>query len=162
MRRYILPVLIVFGATALAQLGESKWNKATYVTLQPMAVVTLTPAKPAKATVRFRVNPGFHVNSNKPTSDLLIPTEIKFEANPAVVVGKIAYPAGEDYALSFSPKQKLNVYQGDVAVVVPVSAAKNAKRGTYTLKGSLSYQACNDNACFPPKTAPFELTVQLN
>jgi DsbC/DsbD-like thiol-disulfide interchange protein len=152
---------VVLALAAVAQLGESKWNKATYVTLEPTPTVSVTKGKAATATVRFRVKQGFHVNSNKPSSDLLIPTEIKFEAQPGIVLGKIVYPAGEEFALSFSPKQKLSVYQGDVALTVPVSAAKNAKPGDYRLKGSLSYQACNDNACFPPKTAPFELNVQV-
>ena len=152
---------LVLAVAAFAQLGESKWNKATYVTLEPTPTVVVSKGKAATATVRFRVKQGYHVNSNQPSSDLLIPTEIKFEAQPGVVVGRVVYPAGEEFALSFSPKQKLSVYQGDVTLKVPVSAAKNAKVGDYTLKGSLSYQACNDNACFPPKSAPFELTVQL-
>ena len=159
--RSSLACLVLFAASAFAQLGDNKFNKASYVTLEPAPTVTVSKGKPAKTAVHFRVNKGFHVNSNKPSSDLLIPTEIKFEANSAIVVGKLEYPAGEEFALSFSPKQKLSVYQGDVAVQVPLSAAKKAKAGSYTLKGSLSYQACNDTACFPPKTAPFELTVQV-
>lgn len=161
MRSLLLASLLMTVA-AFAQNGDSKWNKATYVTLESTPTVTITKAKPAQAILRFRVNPGYHVNSNKPSSDLLIPTEIKFDAQTAVVIGKIAYPAGEEFALSFSPKQKLSVYQGDVAVTVPLSAAKAARRGTYRLKGSLHYQACNDNACFPPKSAPFELSVTIN
>ena len=160
MRIFLLSILLLATAT-FAQSNESKWNKASYVTVEPAPAVAVTKAKPAKATLRFRVNPGFHVNSNKPLSDLLIPTEIKFEAQPAIVVGKIEYPAGEELALLFSPKQKLRVYQGDVAVTIPLSAAKVAKRGNYKLKGSLGYQACNDNACFPPKSAPFELSVTI-
>lgn len=153
--------LLLLSALLAAQSNEAKWAKATYVTLETMPAVTVHKGKPAKATVRFRVNKGFHVNSNLPSSDLLIPTEIKFEANPAVILGKLEYPKGEEFALSFSPQQKLSIYQGDVAVNVPLRAAKGAKPGSYTLKGSLSYQACNDNACFPPKTAPFELLVQV-
>ncbi len=158
--RYVAVVLLV--ALAAAQAPLDRFNKTSFVTMQPAAEVRVARTKPAKATVRFRVNPGYHVNSNKPSSDLLIPTEITFAANPAIVVGKPAYPAGEELSLSFSPKQKLSVYQGDVTVTVPLSAAKSAKRGAYKLKGSLSYQACNDNACFPPKTAPFELTVLID
>ena len=162
MRSRSLVTALLLAVSAYAQVAENKWNKASYVSIQPTPAVTLTKVKAAKASVHFRVNQGFHVNANKPSSDLLIPTEIKFEANPAIVVGKIAYPAGEELALSFSPQQKLSVYQGDVAVAVPLSASKTAKRGAYTLKGSLSYQACNDSACFPPKTVPFELTVTIN
>ena len=161
MTRAALLGILLVTFSAFSQVGD-KWNKASYVTVEPTPTITLTKVKTAKATVRFRVNQGFHVNSNKPTSDLLIPTEIKFDPQSAVVIGKIAYPAGEELSLSFSPQQKLSVYQGDVIVTVPLLLAKTVKRGTYTLRGSLSYQACNDNACFPPKTAPFELTVLVN
>ncbi len=156
-----LLLVMVFATCLFAQSPDNKWNKATYLTVEPSAAITVSKGKPAKAVVRFRVKQGFHVNSNKPSSDLLIPTEIKFDAQPNLTIGKLEYPAGEEFALSFSPGQKLSVYQGDVAVNVPLRTTKSAKPGAYTLKGLLSYQACNDNACFPPKTAPFELTVQV-
>lgn len=156
-----LLLLIVFVTSLFAQSPDNRWNKATYITLEPSPAVTLRKGKAAKATVRFRVNKGFHVNSNKPSSDLLIPTEVKFEASPAVAVGKLEYPVGEEFALSFSPGEKLSVYQGDVAVNVPLTVAKTTKPGDYTLKGSLSYQACNDSACFPPKAELFELKVRV-
>lgn len=151
---------VLLTLAAAAQLTGSKWNKASFVTLEPSPEVTLTRGKPAKAAVRFRIQAGYHVNSNQPHSDLLIPTELKLDANPAVSVGKIEYPKGEDFSLSFS-KEKLNVYQGDVTIQVPLSAAKGAKPGAYVLKGTLRYQACNDNACFPPKDAPLEITVRV-
>jgi DsbC/DsbD-like thiol-disulfide interchange protein len=152
-------VALLLTAVALAQSPLERFNKASFVTMEPTSDVRVARAKPTKAIISFRVKPGYHVNSNQPGSDLLIPTEVKFDSQSAIVVGKAAYPAGEELALAFSPKQKLSVYQGDVAVAVPLTAAKSAKRGAYKLKGSLCYQACNDNACFPPKTAPFELNV---
>lgn len=158
LRGAIAFLLVTLAASA--QLLGSKGNKTSFVTLEPGPEVTLTRGRPAKAAVRFRVKAGYHVNSNRPHSDLLIPTELKFEANPAVAIGKIEYPQGEDYSLSFS-KEKLNVYQGDVTLQVPISAVKGAKPGTYALKGTLRYQACNDNACFPPKDAPLEVTVHV-
>lgn len=161
MKRIFLAAVLLISLLSSAQIAENKWNKASYVTVSTPDSVTLTKTKPARAIVWFRVNPGFHVNSNKPTSDLLIPTEIKFDASPAITVGKLLYPVGKEFALSFSPKQKLSVYQGEVAVTVPLTALKRAKAGVYTLKGSLNYQACNDNACFPPKSAPFVLSVRV-
>lgn len=160
MRLRVTIVLVLLALTASAQLLGSKGNKTSFVTLEPSPEVKLTRGQPAKAAVRFRVQAGYHVNSNRPHSDLMIPTELKFEASPAVTVGKIEYPKGEDYSLSFS-KEKLNVYQGDVTIQVPVSVAKGAKPGAYVLKGTLRYQACNDNACFPPKDAPLEVTVRV-
>ncbi len=150
--------LVVLSSTMSAQ---SSRTSATYITLPESPVISLLRSKPTVATVQFTVNKGYHVNSNKPSSDLLIPTEIKFEKEPMIAVEKITYPPGEEFKFSFSPGQKLSVYQGQVKVLVRLMAAKRAKVGTYRLKGSLSYQACNDNACFPPRVAPFTLVIQL-
>ena len=99
------------------------------------------------------------MNSHTPGSDLLIPTNIDFKPLDKIKTGKITYPAGEQFALDFSPKEKISVYTGDVVTQVPVVVAKDAATGTYSLKGELQYQACNNNSCFPPKNLPVEITV---
>lgn len=136
-------------------------KKHQWVTLSPVAPVTVTKSKPAKAVINFRVEQGYHINSNHPKSELLIPTEIELNPAEGLSVGKIAYPPGQDMALSFAPDEKLNVYAGEVSVAVPVSAGKAVAPGQYVLKGQLRYQACNDNSCFPPKTIPLEVPVKV-
>ena len=66
---------------------------------------------------------------------------------------------GCQFALQFSPKEKLSVYTGDIVTQVPVIVAKDASAGQYSLTGEFKYQACNDNSCFPPETLPVEITV---
>jgi DsbC/DsbD-like thiol-disulfide interchange protein len=136
-------------------------KRPAHVTVDPVAPVTIQGAKPAVAQVRFRVRDGFHVNSNKPNSDLLIPTEIVLTAIPEVRAGKPEYPAGHDFALTFSPNEKLSVYSGDVTVPIPVTANKPMRPGSYVLKGELKYQACDDRSCFPPKSILLEIPVKV-
>lgn len=150
-----LAILLLF-ATAVAQAPLAK---KTWITLAPIAQVSVARGKATNAEIKFTVTKGYHVNSNKPTAEFLIPTSVTFQPANNLTIGKIAYPVGHDFALSFDPKQKLNVYTGDVAVNVPIIAAKNAKPGTYKLTGELEYQACNDYSCFPPRKAPLEVTV---
>ena len=54
---------------------------------------------------------------------------------------------------SFEPKEKLDVYTGTFTVKVPVVAAA----GEHTVEGSLHYQACDNAACYPPKTLPLQV-----
>ena len=136
-------------------------KRPAHVTLEPVAPVTLRGVKPGLAEIKFKIRDGFHVNSNKPNSDLLIPTELVLTSTPEVKTGKPVYPAGHDFALTFSPKEKLNVYSGDVVVPVPLTASKPLKAGTYSLRGELKYQACDDRSCFPPKTMTFEIPVRV-
>jgi DsbC/DsbD-like thiol-disulfide interchange protein len=150
-------MLVAIGSFAQDVLSK----RPAHVTLEPVAPVTLRGAKGASAEVRFKIRDGFHINSNKPNSDLLIPTEIVLTSSREVKAGKPVYPAGHDFALTFSPQEKLNVYSGEVLVPVPLSAGKPIKAGTYSLKGELKYQACDDRSCFPPKTVAFEVPVRV-
>jgi hypothetical protein len=137
-------------------------KRPTHVTLEPVAPVTVRETKPANAQIKFRIRDGFHVNSSKPNSELLIPTEVNVTAIPQVRPGKPVYPAGHDFALAFSPNEKLSVYSGAVTVAVPLMAAKPLQPGSYTLKGELRYQACDDRSCFPPKTLTLEIPVRID
>jgi DsbC/DsbD-like thiol-disulfide interchange protein len=158
----MMRLLAIFCMFAMfASADDLRPKSKGFVTVEPVAPVTLAAGKPGKLEIRFRVNPGYHINSNKPKSELLIPTAVQFAPAENISVGKIAYPAGEEFALAFDPKEKLDVYTGDVLFSVPVTAAKGAAPGDHTLKAELRYQACNDNSCFPPKTVPLEVVVHV-
>jgi DsbC/DsbD-like thiol-disulfide interchange protein len=141
-----------------AHAADSKPQQVTVDAVQPVVAVK---GKPAKAQIHLRVNSGFHINSNKPTSDLLIPTVVEFAPNPNIKVGKIEYPAGQDFKIPIAPDEKLSVYAGDVSIVAPLIVARTTPPGNYNLKATLTYQACSDNACFPPKKVPLEFIVKV-
>jgi DsbC/DsbD-like thiol-disulfide interchange protein len=161
MTRFLQLITTLLVCALLASADDLRPKSKGFVTVDPVAPVTLSAAKTGKVEIRFRVNPGYHINSNKPKSELLIPTTIQFAPEEKITVGKIAYPAGEQFALSFSPTEKLDVYTGEVLVSAPITAAKGATAGDYTLKADLRYQACNDSSCFPPKTVPVEVVVHV-
>jgi hypothetical protein len=162
MRTSAFLLLLVFAASVVfGQDDFARPRQKGFVTVDASPSVTLVPGKPGKLEIRFRVNSGYHINSNKPHSELLIPTTVQFAPADKITVGKLSYPAGEEFALKFSPTEKLDVYTGDVLVTAPVTAAKGIAPGNYTLKAELRYQACNDNSCFPPKTVPMEVAVSV-
>jgi DsbC/DsbD-like thiol-disulfide interchange protein len=142
-------------------LGAARANQQ-WVSVEELPPVTLAPGKMATATLRFEVSEGKHVNSSKPTSELLIPTKLTLEAPTGITVGKISYPPGQDLTFPFAPDEKLNVYTGAFPVTVQLRAAAGAAPGAQVLRGELLYQACNDRACFPPKRlhVEFEIKVQ--
>lgn len=138
-------------------LGLSR-NNQQWVSLQPVEDVSLPPGKPSALTLHFQVSAGNHVNSNKPSSALLIPTRLKLEPPAGLSVLKISYPAGKDLTFPFDPDEKLNVYTGEFPVTVQL---RGTKPGPHTIRGELTYQACNDRACFPPKHLPVEFEVKV-
>lgn len=102
--------------------------------------------------LHFRVDPGFHINSHAPKSDMLIPTRLLVEDMNGAEVATVDFPEGTPYSFAFEPKTKLDVYTGDLTLTAHVKA----KPGNYTLKAALHYQACDQAACYPPKTLPLE------
>ncbi|SEG54961.1 Disulphide bond corrector protein DsbC [Bryocella elongata] len=105
--------------------------------------------------LRFRVEDGFHINSHHPKDELLIPTALKLESAGAVQVLSVDYPAGKPFKLP-SSNDPLDVYQNEFRVMLRV-AAKSP--GTTELNGSLHYQACDNAACFPPRTLPVKVLL---
>jgi hypothetical protein len=103
--------------------------------------------------LHFHVVDGFHVNSHTPKSELLIPTRIELQPAAGVKADAVEYPAGTSYSFSFDPTEKLDVYSGAFTVKLPVVA----EAGTHTVDGTLRYQACDNAACYPPKSLPVQV-----
>ena len=115
--------------------------------------VEVKPGTEQTVELRFRVDEGYHINSHKPMDDLLIPTTLKFVPGTVQVVGT-EYPQGEIIKLIGSG-EGLDVYQGEFRVHLRVVAP----RGFSALTGTVRYQACDNEACFPPKTLAVKLVV---
>jgi hypothetical protein len=129
--------------------------------MAPPAVATVTRGKPSVIDLQFRVAPGFHVNSNTPSQEYLIPTVLKLDVPTDIVIGKITYPPGHDTSFAFAPDQKLNVYSGDFKVSVSVRPLVGMQPGKYVIRGRLKYQACDNAACYPPKQLPVEFDFKV-
>jgi hypothetical protein len=147
-------------AAALFALPAAADPSQQYVSAEP-AAVSLRPGSSANLTLSFRVADGFHINSNKPNSDLLIPTQLTIEPAAGFRVLGMKYAAGHELRLSFDPSEPLNVYSGAFSVQTQLAAAAHQAAGSYTLQGVLRYQACSDSACYPPKSLPVSVQVTV-
>lgn len=163
MKATLLQLCVVLLAVMVAAVADDEvpLSKKTWVTPQPIAGVTVASGKPAKVEMKFRVADGYHINSNKPGSELLIATALKFDVPTDIGVGKVTYPAGKELTLAIAPDQPLNVYTGEFVITALVSSMRTATPGNYKVHGTLKYQACNDRACFPPREAPIEFDVKV-
>jgi hypothetical protein len=136
-------------------------KKVPSVLLSPSPVTTIPRGKPGTVDLHFRVPDGFHVNSNTPKADYLIPTSLKLDPPTDIMIGKIIYPAGQETSFPFSPDEKLSVYGGDFTVSVGVRPLATVLPGTYSVRGQLKYQACDNASCYPPKQLPVEFVVKI-
>ncbi len=153
--KLIFPLVLLAGA-AWAQTG-----KAPSVSIAPIPLVTAPRAAQTMVDLNFRVASGFHINSNTPKSEFLIPTNLRMDLPTDIILGKIQYPAGKDLKFPFSPDEKLNVYSGDFTIAVAVHPLHAVVPGKYVMHGVLRYQACDNAQCFPPKTLPVSFNVKV-
>lgn len=158
-KKLLTCALLLLPAWALAQ--EEFGPKGPVVKVASAPVVTAVQGKPATASLSFNVASGYHINSNHPKSEFLIPTALKIEATTDIVIGKTIYPDGQDMSFAFAPDEKLNVYTGDFKVGVLVRPLHSVQPGKYIVRGSLKYQACDNTACYPPKNLPVSFDVKI-
>jgi len=87
-----------------------------------------TPGSTIEVLVTAEIEPEYHINSNKPTEEYLIPTALKFEPIENATYGEINYPEPEMATFSFS-EEELSVYQGDVTFSVKLMLSKIFQSG---------------------------------
>jgi DsbC/DsbD-like thiol-disulfide interchange protein len=117
--------------------------------------VTVPAGKPSPVALHFRIAPGFHINSHTPKEDYLIPTSLSIPETSGVALKDAIYPDGTDFTLPLDPATKLSVYTGEFAIQARIVAP----RGNHLVEASLHYQACDKNACMPPKTITVPIDV---
>ena len=145
-----------------AAWAQEPGTRIPSVTLAPVGKVAIKPGGSTTVQLDFRVGSEFHINSNKPHSELLIPTVLKLGATAPVTVASLKYPAGQDLEFAFAPGEKLSVYSGDFSINATIKAASNAVGGPYPVEGELRFQACDRSACYPPRSIPVKFNVTVS
>jgi suppressor for copper-sensitivity B len=114
----------------------------------------------ARVAVLVSIEKEWHVNSHKPTFDYLIPTVLDLELPAGWPEETTEYPQHEMQSFAFAD-QPLAVYDGDVVILSEVKIPEGAPQGTFPIRGSLRYQACNHSQCLPPVTTKAEIQLTV-
>src|SRR5437588_7987970 len=159
--RWVAPLWVWLFAMAITAVAVAQAGKAPSVVMAPVSLVAATRTAQTVVNLNFRVPRGYHINSNAPKSEFLIPTALKMDLPTDIILGKIAYPGGQDVSFPFSPDERLNVYTGDFTIGLAVHPLRSVTPGKYVMHGVLRYQACDNAACYPPKTVPVSFDVKV-
>jgi DsbC/DsbD-like thiol-disulfide interchange protein len=117
--------------------------------------ISIPAGKAAPVAMHFRVAQGLHINSHTPKDEFLIPTELSIPAASGVRLETADYPAGTEFELPVEPGTKLVVYTGEFTIQARIVA----QPGDHMVEARLHYQACDQNACLPPKTIKVPIDV---
>ena len=103
---------------------------------------------------------GYHVNSNTPSEDYLIPLTVTWSDLGALTNPKLVFPKPSNEKYEFADKP-LSVFTGKIEIAASFKVSPNAPAGPGIATGKLRYQACNNRACFPPKTVDVNVPYQV-
>ena len=109
--------------------------------------------------IPLHLKAGFHVNSNAPADEFLIPLKLTWAPGP-VQPDPVNYPKPqfENYAFSQKP---VSVFSGTFVVETKFKVPADAKPGPAAINGKLRYQACNSKECLPPKIIEVQVPVEI-
>ncbi len=150
--------LLCFAVRAQSPMSESPHRsivKTEAVEYLFPEQVTLPAGKSSAVVLHFRIRSGLHINSHAPREDFLIPTVFTIPEDSGVRLEAANYPAGTEFTLPVDPSTKLNVYTGDFTIQARIIA----QPGDHLVEAKLRYQACDQNACMPPKTITVPIDV---
>ena len=103
--------------------------------------------------VRIVVAPGWHINSDKPLQDYLIPTKLS-QVNDTPLE-QLSYPNAVVRKLGFQ-QSSLSLYEGSIEMsgVVPEEVSRGSG-----VQIELQLQACSDEICLAPETLLFNVPL---
>ncbi|HVG33695.1 MAG TPA: protein-disulfide reductase DsbD N-terminal domain-containing protein [Pyrinomonadaceae bacterium] len=114
----------------------------------------------AEAVVLLTIADGYHISANPATLSYQIATQLNVEPSDGITVGQPLYPPSETKKFSFEP-QPFAVYEGKAPIKLPLRAEAGAAKGAHTLKAKVRVQACDDQACYPPRTLNTSIPVNV-
>ena len=112
-------------------------------------------------SIPVSIREGYHVNSNTPSEEYLIPLKLTWASTGALEGGTVSYPKPMLEKFDFSDGKPISVYMGNIDLVANFKIGANAPAGPGIAAGKLRYQACSNKACYPPKTIDVNVPYQV-
>ncbi len=147
--------MLALAALSLPLLPQSKG----VLTVAPTDKLTIQRGATGEVKITAQLQPGFHVNSNTPSEEYLIPLKLTWAKEP-LQAEQVIYPKPQSEKYDFSPTP-LSVFSGNFDIVTRFKAPADARNGPAIMNGKLRYQACNNKECLPPRTIDIPVTVEI-
>jgi DsbC/DsbD-like thiol-disulfide interchange protein len=148
-------ILTVFVGVLVAPAHAAAKVAVTSAKISPSSV---NQGGTAILTISIDVSSGYHIYAVKQSDPDLIPTSVTVSPVKGLKVGSPVYPEAKKIVVP-SSATPLSVYLGSNKVTFPVSVTPAVKRGKYAVPVTVTYQACNASACFPPQTDNLTATL---
>ena len=114
-----------------------------------------------EAAIKLDIAEGYHVHANPASDKFYIATELQAAPQEGITPGKPVYPKAQTRKLEFA-NAPLALYEGQPVIKLPLRADNGAAKGRHTFRATLRVQACNDQACLPPRNIETLIPVTID
>ncbi len=156
---HVLYRLAVFLACSAGIFGQAPTPGTNVVHVVAADTVKARPGATLKVPLSVQVDEGFHVNSNTPADQFLIPLRLTWSPGALESAG-ITFPKPDLQKYSFSEKP-VSIFTGKFEIVTRFKVAPGASPGAAVVTGKLRYQACTEGTCLAPKTIDVTVPVEI-
>lgn len=157
MKSFLLTPLFLLAAF---QLGAQSFSAGRVSVTVKSEQQTVAPGSQARVAVVMDIQDGWHINSNQPSLDWLIGTELSLTYPEGLSQSGIAYPPFKIFKFAFADDE-LAVYEGEAPIFLTVDVSDALSPGAYPVQGQLRVQACDDQTCLPPSNIPVAFVVTV-
>jgi DsbC/DsbD-like thiol-disulfide interchange protein len=112
------------------------------------------------ARIPLTIGAGCRIQANPAGNQFLVPLEVQLDHAEGLRFGDAVYPTPQPYRLQGSDDE-LDTYQGDIEIVVPITAARSAVAGAIAVEGIVRFQACDSRTCLFPSSIPLKFVVDV-
>jgi hypothetical protein len=153
-------IFLILFVSALSASAPAQGTGKVVKVKSGESVYTIKKGVPVEVAVVVEVDDGYHINSNRPAEDFLIPTSLKLERLAGLTTSRIVYPKAKTQKFEFSEKP-MSVYDGQVVIKFTARALPAIKAGAHALKAKVTVQACNDQQCLRPQTLALDIPIEV-
>ncbi len=137
--------------TARAQRGP-------VVATAELSKARIVPGESVELRIALEVEPGWHIQSAKPSRADLVPTSIQLGLTEGLKPGEMRFPDG---SLSPIGGERLSVYMGKVTIRVAIQADAGLTSGRVPGVARVRFQACDDKRCLAPEQVELSFAVEV-
>ena len=159
-RIFVLTIILLLPATFYSKPAPPQSSNDVSLSIS-LAPDKTQKGRTVRASVVMDIPNGLHVQSSKPLDKFLVATKLDVETPSGMKAGPVTYPRALMRKLKFS-KGMVAVYEGKATIRFNVTVPANYSGGSGEIKGKLRFQACNDDACFPPVTREVKMWLNVD
>lgn len=134
---------------AFAQAGKQ------VVTVAPPHEIAAKRGGTVTGSLEVTIQSGYHVNSDKPREEFLIPLKLTWTGGP-LVARRIVYPSPGQVKVG---GDTLDVFTGTFGITTEFAVPPRAATGLAMMAGTLHYQACDSQSCKRPAILLIHLPI---